>query len=252
MRLLLLPAVLLVTVSAACPATYRPEPDAAFRTGQLRYPRVREAYAHYQNPVQKLLRRHGLVPERLELFVRAFKIGRRVEIWGRNRGAGPFVLLRTFGLAGTSGTLGPKRRAGDGQIPEGFYRINRFNPNSHYLLSLGLDYPNAADQLRTAPGLDPGDHIFVHGSTETVGCLPITNAGIQELYVLAVEARAAGQLSIPVHIFPFELTTEQLARRPPGPHLAFWQELAPGYQFFETHHQLPTVTVAAAGAYVVR
>ncbi|OWP63869.1 hypothetical protein CDA63_06560 [Hymenobacter amundsenii] len=251
MRILLLPAVLLVTAPAACPATQHPQSDPAFRAEQLRYPRVREAYAQYQEPVRQLLRHHGLVPERLELFVRAFKIGRRVEVWGRNAGAGPFGLLRTFALAGTSGTLGPKRRAGDGQIPEGFYAINRFNPNSQYLLSLGLDYPNAADQLCIAPGLDPGDNIFVHGSNETIGCLPITDAGIRELYVLAVEARAAGQFSIPVHIFPFELTPDQLARRSASPHQAFWQELAPGYQYFETHHRLPTVTVAAAGAYVV-
>ncbi|RFP64418.1 hypothetical protein D0N36_13950 [Hymenobacter lapidiphilus] len=245
-------ALVLVAALAARPATQQPESDPGFRTEQLRYPRVREAYAQYQNPVRALLRRYELVPERLELFVRAFKIGRRVEVWARNRGAGPFVLLRTFGLAGTSGTLGPKRRAGDGQIPEGFYTINRFNPNSRYLLSLGLDYPNAADQLRTTTGLDPGDNIFLHGSNETIGCLPITDAGIRELYVLAVEARAAGQLTIPVHIFPFELTADQLARRQASPHLAFWQELAPGYQHFETHHELPTVTVAAAGTYVVR
>ncbi|NVO83887.1 L,D-transpeptidase family protein [Hymenobacter terrestris] len=250
--LLSVAALVLVVALAARPATRRPDPEPNFRTGQLRYPRVREAYAQYQAPVQALLRRNGLVAEQLELFVRAFKIGRRVEVWARNRGAGPFVLLRTFGLAGTSGTLGPKRRAGDGQIPEGFYTINRFNPNSQYLLSLGLDYPNAADQLRTAPGLDPGDNIFLHGSNETIGCLPITDAGIRELYVLAVEAQAAGQLSIPVHIFPFELSADQLARRQASPHLAFWQELAPGYEYFEIHHELPTVTVAPTGAYVVR
>ena len=252
MRVLLLLTLALAAVLMARSATQQPEPDPAFRAEQLRYPRVREAYAQYQEPVRALLRRNGLAPERLELFVRAFKIGRRVEAWGRNQGAGPFVLLRTFALAGTSGTLGPKRRAGDGQIPEGFYTINRFNPHSRYLLSLGLDYPNSADLRRTPPGLDPGDNIFLHGSNETIGCLPITDAGIRELYVLAVEARAAGQLSIPVHIFPFELTPDQLARRPASLHQAFWQELAPGYQYFENHHELPTVTVAAAGAYVVR
>ncbi|SDX91755.1 L,D-transpeptidase family protein [Hymenobacter psychrophilus] len=252
MRSLLLLALALTAALGARSATQQPEPDAAFRTEQLRYSRVREAYAQYQGPVRALLRRHGVAPEQLELFVRAFKIGRRVEVWGRNRGAGPFGLLRTFALAGTSGTLGPKRRAGDGQIPEGFYAINRFHPNSQYLLSLGLDYPNAADQLRTPAGLDPGDNIFLHGSDVTVGCLPITDAGIRELYVLAVEARAAGQASIPVYIFPFELTADQLARRPLGTHLAFWQELAPGYQYFETHHELPTVKVAATGTYVVR
>ena len=252
MRILLFLMLALAAALVARSATQQPEPDPAFRTEQLRYPRVRAAYAQYQGPVRSLLRRNGLAPERLELFVRAFKIGRRVEVWGRNQGAGPFVLLRTFALAGTSGTLGPKRRAGDGQMPEGFYTVDRFNPNSQYLLSLGLDYPNAADQLRTAPGLDPGDNIFVHGSNETIGCLPITDAGIRELYVLAVEARAAGQLHIPVHIFPFELTPAQLARRLQSPHLAFWRELAPGYQYFETHHELPAVTVADAGTYVVR
>ncbi|MFD2786555.1 L,D-transpeptidase family protein [Hymenobacter rubripertinctus] len=252
MRILLFLALALAAALVARSATQQPEPDPAFRAGQLRYPRVRDAYARYQAPVQVLLRRNGLMPERLELFVRAFKLGRRVEVWGRNQGTGPFVLLRTLPLAGTSGTLGPKRQAGDGQIPEGFYAVNRFNAHSEYLLSLGLDYPNAADQLRTAPGLDPGDNIFVHGSTETIGCLPITDAGIRELYVLAVEARAAGQLSIPVHIFPFELTPDQLTRRLQSPHLAFWRELAPGYQYFETHHELPTVTVAATGTYVVR
>ncbi|RPD50504.1 hypothetical protein DNI29_05480 [Hymenobacter sediminis] len=192
-----------------------------------------------------------MAPERLELFLRAFKVGRRLEVWGRNEGAGQFVLLRTFRLAGTSGTLGPKRQAGDGQIPEGFYTIDRFNPDSKYHLSLGLDYPNAADRYRSAT-LDPGNDIFIHGSNVTIGCLPITDAGIRELYVLTVEARAAGQTAIPVHIFPFELTTENLARRLMSPHLGFWQQLAVGYQYFEDNHQLPLVTVGSAGAYSVR
>ncbi|MBT2557287.1 hypothetical protein J7E24_05790 [Hymenobacter sp. ISL-91] len=245
-------ALVLVVALAARPATRQPNSDPDFRTGQLRYPRVRDAYAQHHKAVQQLLHHHRVAPERLELFVRAFKTEQRVEAWGRNQGTDRFVLLRTFLLAGRSGRPGPKRRAGDRQIPEGFYTVNRFHPNSQYLLSLGLDYPNASDQLRTPLGLDPGDNIFVHGSNETIGCLPITDAGIQELYVLAVEARAAGQLSIPVHIFPFELSADQLARRQASPHLAFWQELAPGYAYFETHRQLPTVTVAPDGAYVAR
>ncbi|SNR41362.1 L,D-transpeptidase family protein [Hymenobacter mucosus] len=224
-------------------------PDPTFRAEQQRFPRVRGAYATYELALHTLLQRHGIEPQRLELFIRAFKVGRRVEAWGRNQGEGEFVLLRTFRLAGTSGELGPKRQSGDRQVPEGFYTINRFNPASTYHLSLGLDYPNAADLRHAAP--DPGGDIFIHGSDATVGCLPITDAGIRELYVLAVEARAAGQQGIPVHIFPFELTADNLATRQASPHTAFWQELAPGYQYFEDNHTLPQVQVDTDGAYAV-
>ncbi|TGD78984.1 L,D-transpeptidase family protein [Hymenobacter wooponensis] len=239
-----------VTLLTAC---YLPSstPDPAFRQDQLRYPRVRDAYALVGNSMHVMLQEHHLDPERLELFIRALKVERRVEAWGRNQGEGEYQLLRTFRLAGTSGTLGPKRRGGDGQVPEGFYYINRFNPISEYHLSLGLDYPNAADLMRS--GLeDPGKDIFIHGSDVTIGCLPITDAGIRELYVLAIEARAAGQTDIPVHIFPFELTPGNLARRLSSPHMGFWQELAPGYQYFADHHLLPAVTVTDRGAYAVQ
>ncbi|GGG32232.1 L,D-transpeptidase family protein [Hymenobacter glacieicola] len=250
MRLLLLLAAALLVALYARSSARRPEPNLSFRSAQQRFPRVRTAYDIHQAPTHALLRQHSLAAERLELFLRAFKVGRRLEVWGRNHDEGQFVLLRTFRLAGTSGSLGPKRQAGDGQVPEGFYTINRFNPASKYHLSLGLDYPNAADTYRSG-SLDPGQDIFIHGSDVTVGCLPITDAGIRELYVLAVEARAAGQAAIPVHIFPFELTADNLARRMNSPHLPFWQQLAPGYQYFEDCHQLPAMTVTAAGRYAL-
>lgn len=243
MRLLALLAVVLL-LTLYVPASVTCTPDPAFRQQQLRFERVRAAYDLHQASLHALLRRNGIRPEQLELFVRVFKASRRLEVWGREQQAGQFVLLCAYRLAGTSGTLGPKRRAGDDQVPEGFYHINRFNPASNYHLSLGLDYPNAADRQHAAP--DPGGDIFIHGSNATIGCLPITDACIRELYVLAVEARAAGQTSIAVHIFPFEMTPESLARRVASPHLAFWQSLVAGYQEFEDSHQLPEQPTYAA------
>jgi len=252
MRLLVLLATALLLplcASSGSSITQATEPDPAFRVQQQQFPRVRAAYALHETDLHDLLRRNGIPARRLELYLRAFKVGRRLEAWGREHGTGAFVLLRTYRLAGTSGTLGPKQRADDGQVPEGFYFINRFNPASNYHLSLGLDYPNTADLRHAAP--DPGGDIFIHGSNVTVGCLPITDAGIRELYVLAVEARAAGQTDIAVHIFPFELNAENLARRVASPHSRFWQSMVAGYQYFEDHHQLPCVSVDARGAYAV-
>jgi murein L,D-transpeptidase YafK len=43
---------------------------------------------------------------------------------------------------------GPKTREGDQRTPEGVYRVCLRNPESKFHLSLGLDYPNAADAAR--------------------------------------------------------------------------------------------------------
>ncbi|TGE23156.1 hypothetical protein E5K02_21485 [Hymenobacter metallicola] len=186
----------------------------------------------------------------MEVFFRVFKIGRRLEVWARNQGEATFQLLRTYPLAATSGTLGPKRNEGDNQVPEGFYHIDRFNPISTYYMSLGLDYPNASD--RALGGVNPGSHIFVHGSNVTVGCLPITDDCIQEVYLLALEARCAGQQDMQIHIFPFELTPPNMERYQTSRHYSFWQSLQPGFAYFDAHVRLPTVEVAATGRYVVR
>lgn len=224
--------------------------NPSFRQEQQGFPRVRAAYATRWPGLQAALHRRHINPTQLEVYVRVFKIGKRVEVWAHNRGPEPFQLLCQYSLAGTSGTLGPKRRAGDGQVPEGCYRINRFNPNSLYHLSLGLDYPNAADLALREP--EPGGDIFIHGSNVTVGCLPITDTYMEELYVLAVEARAAGQQEILVHIFPFALNSTDLDARWASPHYAFWKSLAPFYTYFEQYHQLPTVQIDSAGSYRLR
>jgi murein L,D-transpeptidase YafK len=185
------------------------------------------------------LQAQHLDPTRLEVFFRLIKTSRKLEVWARNQGDATFQVVGYYPLAATSGTLGPKRHAGDGQVPEGFYHIDRFNPLSAFHLSLGLDYPNAVDVLATGLA-DHGGDIFIHGSNVTDGCLPLTDARVEEVYLLAVAARAAGQANIEVHIFPFPLTEAEFARRATSPHAAFWRELAPGYAYFE-QHRVPRV-----------
>ena len=75
-------------------------------------------------------------------------------------------------------------------MPGGFYEIDLFNPQRSFHLSLGLNYPNTADRALDEPA--PGSDIFIHGGAVTVGYMPITNAGIEEIYLLTVMARAAG------------------------------------------------------------
>lgn len=235
--LLLLPVFQLLAQSCTPPAEGQPGTNPAdFWRQQRLFPRVRAAEATAGPAVASRLRSHYLDPRRLEIMFRLVKTRVELEVWARNRGGGPFELLHAYPLAATSGTLGPKRRAGDYQVPEGFYEIDRFNPNSNFLLSLGLNYPNAADLALGEP--NPGGDIFIHGGAASIGCMPITDAGIEEVYLLASTARAAGQAVIPVHIFPFPLTEATLAKHAKSPHLTFWRGLMPGYAYFEKQHEV--------------
>ena len=142
------------------------------------------------------------------------------------------------------------------QIPEGVYGIDRFNTTSNFYLSLGVSYPNAADRILGSKGHLGGD-IFVHGDCVTIGCLPLTDDRIKELYVIALDTYLSGRTSIPVHIFPLRMGAaglaelEELAQGDPA-RWAFWQNLASVYAAFEAEHELPTITVnPKSGSYDV-
>ncbi len=187
------------------------------------------------------------------LFLRAFKDERTLEIWAADDPAKPMQWIKSYRIAAMSGDLGPKRREGDRQAPEGFYRIDRFNPKSSYHLSLGLNYPNASDRILSDRDR-PGSDIFIHGAEVSIGCLAMTDPMIQEIYVMAWDARQAGLKAIPVHIFPTRLDAAGLERlrqnRNLRQHLDFWENLASGYRLFEKTKLVPKVTVDKRGAYV--
>ena len=230
-------------LAARCTSAQPATPPATFWEQQLAFPRVRAARQTTWPTVANRLRTHYLDPQRLEIFFRLIKTTQLLEVWARNQQGGVFELLHSYPLAATSGELGPKRQAGDYQVPEGFYEIDRFNPKSWFHLSLGLNYPNAADRALGEP--DPGGDIFIHGSNVSIGCMPITDAGIEEVYLLAVAARASGQQVIPIHIFPFPLTNSELAKHRSSPHAAFWRGLQSGYAWFEQHHTMADLAVLA-------
>lgn len=194
-----------------------------------------------------------------ELYLRATKYDAdggkgAVEVWGGD-GRGPLRLVVRHPLCALSGTLGPKRREGDLQIPEGYYRVAALNPRSSYHLSLRVDYPNASDRIRnrrldaTAP---LGGDIMVHGSCVTIGCLPIEDGPIEEVYLLVGEVFP--QATVPIHIFPRPLDDAGLAALLPTASddvRALWTELAAGWQAFEATRRVPDVRVADDGRYLV-
>ena len=166
-------------------------------------------------------------------------------------------LVKSYPICASSGVLGPKRRQGDMQVPEGFYVVDRFNPVSSFHLSLGFNYPNDSDRV-LSDKRSPGGDVFIHGNCVTIGCIPIEDGPMEEVYVAAVDARLGGARSIPVHIFPArmdEAGVSWLKGQAKGDVEleGFWGGLVEGYAAFETSRRVPTVRVdRQTGRYVVK
>lgn len=113
--------------------------------------------------------------------------------------------LRQFDIALGFAPVGHKTEEGDGKTPEGLYTIDRRNPNSRFHLSLGIDYPNAADIAQAeARGVSPGGDIFIHGRPKrwqngeadwTWGCIAVTDREMEEIYAMV-------QNGTPIAILP--------------------------------------------------
>ena len=173
------------------------------------------------------------------IIFRAYKKEAEFEIW-KQKTDGQYALLKTYPMCRWSGQLGPKKREGDRQVPEGFYTITpgQMNPNSHYYLSFNVGYPNAYDRAFDRTGAD----IMVHGICSSAGCFSMTDAEIEEIYAIAREAFAGGQRAIQFQSYPFRMTSENLAKFRYDPNIAFWRQLKNGADHFEvTKAEVPVI-----------
>jgi len=211
--------------------------------------RIAAARAARGKVIAKRCRDAGLPYPPRELFLRVFKKEAQLEAWGRED-KGPFRQIGVFSITVSSGQPGPKRREGDLQVPEGCYRIVTFNPESRFHLSLGLDYPNASDKVLSDQE-KPGFDIYIHGGAVSVGCVPLGDEVIEEVYLLANDVKARSQVELPVHIFPMRMEgPEWEAMQAASPeHATFWKQLEPIYASFERNRKVPIVEVQANGVY---
>jgi murein L,D-transpeptidase YafK len=151
--------------------------------------------------------------------------------------------------------MGPKRRARDLQVPEGFYHISDLNPYSRYYLSMQINYPNRSDSIRGVRG-HLGGLIFIHGECVSSGCLAITNDRIKELFVYCIEAYNSGQEKIELTIFPAHLNesnysglTTKYGKNKDK--ISLWADLKRSYDQFERTKIPPTIKFLSDGAHEI-
>ncbi|MCK5385308.1 MAG: murein L,D-transpeptidase [Alphaproteobacteria bacterium] len=175
------------------------------------------------------------------MYIRAFKSEMKLELWIKNSYRNEFELFRSYDICNKSGTLGPKLKEGDLQTPEGFYDVtqSRLNPNSKYFLSFNIGYPNKYDRSNGRTG----SALMIHGSCVSNGCLAMSNKNIAEIYLIVEQNFKYGHKSIPIHIFPFRMTEDNMAMRRYSRWYPFWKNLKYAYDYFEERHLPPQVSI---------
>ncbi len=211
--------------------------------------KARQALAAARRPtVEGLFKAAGVsFPPRSMVF-RVFKDVGQLEVWGSR--AGRLVHIATYGVCYASGGLGPKRREGDLQVPEGFYTLDLFNPVSSYHLSMRVSYPNRSDRILGHPKT-PGGAIMIHGSCVSIGCLAMSDERIEELWTMAAAMRDAKR-TVSVHILPTHDIAALLATGVQPEHHAFWQNLDQGDRIVREEGRVPLVGVSRDGVYTFR
>ena len=214
-------ALLLVAFSSFCLAQTRAE-QAAKRVKPTLVAALLKKNLNYGSPI----------------FIRIFKSEKVLEVWLKKDGK--FFLFHNYPICTFSGQLGPKLRQGDGQSPEGFYRvgIGELNPYSSYHLSFNLGYPNAYDRANGRTG----NYLMVHGNCVSIGCYAMGDENIEEIYTLMEAALRSGQKNIDVHIFPFRFDSTKIVWQR-SEWQAFWNDLKTGFDAFNQTKKLPVITV---------
>ena len=124
------------------------------------------------------------------------------------------TIIRRYAIRLGFSPVGHKTQEGDGKTPEGKYMLDWRNPKSQFYKSFHVSYPNKMDKKQALDrGVSPGGDIMIHGSSNklekvgdslyhyipnsdwTFGCIAISNAAIDELWLLMED-------NTPVEIFP--------------------------------------------------
>jgi len=174
------------------------------------------------------------------VYLRIFKKEHILELWVKS--GKKYRLYKQYPILKLSGYLGPKRKEGDRQNPEGVYRIYKssLNPRSKYHLSMDIGYPNIYDIHlgRT------GSHIMIHGSNKSIGCFAMGDGPIEEIYRLVESALDNGQKFVYVAIFPFIMNEKNMKKYERFKSLhTFWRQLQNIYDIFEIERVPPKVIV---------
>lgn len=176
---------------------------------------------------------------RAPVLLRIIKEDSVLEVWQQE--GDRWYKSNSYPICKFSGDLGPKRRTGDKQAPEGFYTITRYslNPFSREYLSINTGFPNQYDRAHGYTG----SALMIHGACSSIGCYAITDKYMEEVYAAVRTALEDGQDSIQLQIYPFRMNSLRMLYVQNHKDYEFWKQLKAGWDWFEYNKQPIPVTV---------
>ncbi|MEM1136646.1 MAG: LysM peptidoglycan-binding domain-containing protein, partial [Bacteroidota bacterium] len=227
--------------------------NLSFKLKQLKYDNVKTAYIDKENSLKKLVIKKGFRSFSNHALLRYFKYEQVLELWIKPPTATNYSLLKRYKACGETGNFGPKKLLGDRQIPEGIYELDKFLPTSDNFLAVTINYPNNADANRNSQQ----DEVSIGGNCANKGNINFDVESMKELYVILVEAKGAGQKSIPIHIFPATMVEKNITKlqslHPSNEYYKdFWASLKVAFNYFNKTRKEPTIGATDNGMYVVQ
>ena len=177
------------------------------RSGSVR-DRVRQYGSIVRACWKPYFAKRGISYPPARLLLLGIKDADMLQVYAAKRHGG-WTFIRAYPILAASGTLGPKLRENDGQVPEGRYGIDVLNPNSAYHLSLHLNYPTAFDRrmARRDGRRKLGGDIMIHGNHVSAGCLAMGDAVAEDLFILAADT---GIANVKVLLIPVDFRLRNL------------------------------------------
>jgi murein L,D-transpeptidase YafK len=182
------------------------------------------------------------------VLLRIIKETKQLELWKQNKDDS-WSKIKSYEICTFSGELGPKKKQGDYQAPEGFYEITagQLNPFSSQYLALNTGFPNKYDRAHSYSGAA----LMIHGGCSSAGCYAITDPLMEEVYAAVRDAIKGGQKSVQLQIYPYEMGYINMLLHRRNPNYKFWHELKTGWDWFEKN-QRPIPVDIKDGKYYVK
>lgn len=176
------------------------------------------------------------------VMIRIIKEDKKLELWKEDVDQ-KWSRIKSYEICYYSGDLGPKKKQGDYQAPEGFYEITKaqLNPHSREHLSMDTGYPNNYDRFYGYTG----SNVMIHGGCSSAGCYAITDKNIEEVYASVRDALNHRQKSVQLQIYPFAMTDWRMRFEKENPNYNFWRQLKLGWDYFDKNQKVIPITVSS-------